>query len=960
VEYTDTELIQLTLKGEKEAFGELIHRYQDAVYATALHRIGEFTSAQDVAQETFIEAYKSLHTLSEPVKFPGWLHTITLRQCNRWRRKQKDTTPLDDPHVTILSGMIIPSPDEEVEYGEFRNKVLNAITSLPEKTGEVVTMYYIDGLSYGEIADFLSMPVTTVKGRLQMGRKQLKEELITMVEDVLKSNRPDEKFSDKVLEEIIKQSEVANENRSHEELIQLCDKALEVLEHLEATEERKRKKIDVLRLQGYELLDWFAKPEKALSNFRHIANIAADMGDLGLQATWLLMQARAISRTENYKAMLEPVKKAYEIYNKLGDIYGQVVCEAIFDLLSLLPDGWQPSDIYNRVMFTGYRIYAYRLLHTGDSISYTEDSPKEYKAFTTLIGYVGYDMWRWNSLLALVGQIKDILRLPPVVNLTWNDSITERHYNQTFQATRVIEANCDTVIVPAGRFENCLRVVTSIIEPLDTDFSDSSKVFRRQEMCGKQTVWFAPGVGIVKFRHEDIRGGSVSFQLVKYNVTDNRDNDYFPLHVGNWWRYERYTNWLSELITENYRIIIKDNDSVYIACAVYSEVLGKDKHIEYLGVCRNNEGASSDARGEFAVLSHLMEVYANSGDLDSTLDAYQKAIQLAEKMQEPLLKAMISLHALSCIADTPWDSRMDNIIADTEYALNVIKGVDQYTYQERLHWVMDFYLRHDRYEKALEYAKLALEVITTLENTDELLMNEAEIDLADTLIHDPDGKYAIKGGLRTYVIVNQSESGIICKRQSSITPMRLGARPLPPVYDYEIETDALLLRYPLTAGEKWSFNGYSHIVERSVESDNEIMTVPAGRFDKVICIKSSVQLQPDDGVTEDIKKKYEIKKGFREGEKRLWFAQGIGLIRTEHHHANGKRTVVELTDYNITNTDDSYFPLDIGNKWNYEWRNENGDLLFKERERVILKQDDGFYLACSGYTTNTDEYGKNE
>jgi RNA polymerase sigma-70 factor (ECF subfamily) len=958
VEYTDTELIQLTLKGEKEAFGELIHRYQDAVYATALHRIGDFASAQDVAQETFIEAYKSLHTLSEPAKFPCWLHTIALRQCNRWLRKQKDTASLDDTNIAILSDVMVPSPDEEVEYGEFRNKVLNAITSLPEKTGEVVTMYYIDGLSYGEIADFLSMPVTTVKGRLQMGRKQLKEELITMVEDVLKSNRPDEKFSDKVLEEIIKQTEVARENQSHEELIQLCDKALEILEHLESTEEHKRKKIDVLKWQGYEMLDWYAKPEKALSNFRHIANIAADMGDLDLQATWFLMQTRAISRTENYKAMLEPVKKAYEIYNKLGDVYGQVVCEAIIDAVSLLPEDWKPVDA-SRGLYTGYRIHAYRLLHTGNSISYIEDSSKERKGFTTLIGY-GTDMWRECSLLARVGQIKDILKLPPDINHSWEGYITENHHNQTFSATRIIEVNNDTIVVPAGRFENCLRVVTKIKEPSDADFGDSSKVFDRREICGKQTVWFAPGVGIVKFRHEDIRGGSVSFQLVEYDIKDNGDNDYFPLHVGNCWKYERYTNWLSTLITENYRIISRDNDNVYIACAVYSDMIDRKKQIEYLKAWQDNEKASSDAHGEFTVLSDLMEVYANSGDLNSTLDAYQKAIQIAEKMQEPLLRAMLSLHALDCITDTPWDPRMDNIIADTKHALNVIKDIDRYTYQERLRFAMDFYLRHNRYEKALEYAKLALEVITTLENTDELLMNEAEIDLADTLIHDPDGKYAIKGGLRTYVIVNQSESGIICKRQSSITPMRIGVRPLPPVYDYEIDTDALLLRYPIIAGDKWNVSGYSDIVERLIESDNELVTVPAGKFDKVICIRSSAQLQPNNGVTEDDRMKYKIKKGFREGEKRLWFAQGIGLIKTEHHHANGKRTVVELTDYNITNPDDSYFPLAIGNKWNYEWRNENGDLLFKERERVILKQDDGFYLACSGYTTNTDEYGGNE
>ena len=956
MEYTDTELIQLTLKGEKEAFGELIHRYQDAVYATALHRIGEFTSAQDVAQETFIEAYKSLHTLSEPVKFPGWLHTIALRQCNRWRRRQKETASLDDPNVVILSDMKVPSPDEEVEYSEFQNKVLGAITSLPDKTGEVVAMYYIDGLSYNEIASFLSMPVTTVKGRLQMGRKQLKEELITMVEDVLKSNRPDEKFSDKILEEIIKQTEVARENQSHEELIKLCDKALEVLEHLEATKEHNRKKIDVLKWQGYELLDWFAKPEKALSNFRHIANIAADMGDLDLQATWLLMQTRAISGTENYRMMIEPVKKAYEIYNKLEDVYGQVVCEAIMDILSLLPDGWKPVDT-SRGMYTGYRIHAHRLLHTGDSISYIEDSSKERKGFTTLIGY-GSDMWRECSLLARVGQIKDILKLPPDINHSWEGYITENHHNQTFSATRIIEGNNDTIVVPAGRFENCLRVVTDIKEPSDADFGDSSKVFDRREMCGKQTVWFAPGIGILKFRHEDIRGSSVSFQLAEYDIKKSGNNDYFPLYVGNRWKYERYEELI--LVTENYRVVSKNNDSTYIACSVYSDMLSGEKHGEYLRSWQDNEKASSDIHGEFTVLSHLMEVYANSSDLNSTLDAYQKAIQLAEKMQEPLLKAMISLHALNCILDTPWDARMNDIIADTKHALNVIKDIDQYTYQERLRFAMDFYLRHDRYEEALEYTKLALEVITTLENTDELLMNEAEIDLADALIHDPDGKHAIKGGLRTYVIVNQSESGILCEHQSSITPMRLGTRPLPPVYNYETVTDSPLLKYPIALSGKWNVSGYSDIVERLIERDNEVVTVPAGKFDKVICIKSSAQLQPNNGVTEDDRMKYEIKKGFREGEKRLWFAKGTGLIKTEHHHTNGKRTVVELTNYRINNPDDSYFPLAIGNEWNYEWRNENGDLLFKERERVILKQDDGFYLACSGYTTNTDEYGGNE
>jgi predicted DNA-binding protein YlxM (UPF0122 family) len=148
----------------------------------------------------------------------------------------------------------VPPPDEELERKELRRIVLNAIASLPEKAGEVVTMYYIDGLSYSEIASFLSVPTSTVKGRLQTGRKQLKEELIVMVEDSLKQNRPDKEFTEKVLAEIIKQAAAARERESHHEVMQFCEKALDTLDHLEDTEEHRRTRMDVLNWQGRELL----------------------------------------------------------------------------------------------------------------------------------------------------------------------------------------------------------------------------------------------------------------------------------------------------------------------------------------------------------------------------------------------------------------------------------------------------------------------------------------------------------------------------------------------------------------------------------------------------------------------------------------------------------------------------------------------------------------------------------
>jgi hypothetical protein len=92
----------------------------------------------------------------------------------------------------------------------------------------------------------------------------------------------------------------------------------------------------------------------------------------------------------------------------------------------------------------------------------------------------------------------------------------------------------------------------------------------------------------------------------------------------------------------------------------------------------------------------------------------------------------------------------------------------------------------------------------------------------------------------------------------------------------------------------------------------------------------------------------------------MWFAPGAGIIKVEHHHVNGKRTIVQLMDYHIAISSDAYLPLAIGNRWRYEWRNENGELLFKTQQRAVLEHEGKFYLAYSGYTTNTKEYGRHK
>jgi len=162
--------------------------------------VGNFTDAQDLAQEAFVQAYLSLHQLREPDKFASWLYSVTANICKMWLRQRKaEGVALDKVAHETKFPSLSPSPHETVEKEEQRFAVQRAIASLSEKNRLAVTLHYIDGLSYQEISDFLSIPVSTIKSRLHRARLQLKEELIAMVEEAFEQYKLPDDFSEKVM-----------------------------------------------------------------------------------------------------------------------------------------------------------------------------------------------------------------------------------------------------------------------------------------------------------------------------------------------------------------------------------------------------------------------------------------------------------------------------------------------------------------------------------------------------------------------------------------------------------------------------------------------------------------------------------------------------------------------------------------------------------------------------------------
>ena len=210
MDVADSIFVRRVLSGDKDAFEPLVERYKGTVYAQVVGRTGNFASAEDIVQETFVEAYRSLKSLKDPVKFRAWVRGIAMNLSNEWIRKRKPNVPIgnmDDSKEAAIHGDVLPdtfvrlptAPDNEYEMEEMRNQIFGAVERLPEKYREVVLLHYMEGLKYREIAEMLEVPESTVLGRLQVGRDQLREDLMPIVEETLKERQPTSELTKKVM-----------------------------------------------------------------------------------------------------------------------------------------------------------------------------------------------------------------------------------------------------------------------------------------------------------------------------------------------------------------------------------------------------------------------------------------------------------------------------------------------------------------------------------------------------------------------------------------------------------------------------------------------------------------------------------------------------------------------------------------------------------------------------------------
>ena len=174
----DVQLIHRVLSGNDEAFGTLVQKYQKSVHALAWRKIGDFHYAEEITQDTFLQAYKKLRTLKSPNQFAGWLYVIANRLCVDWMRKQKPTPQsLGDASVRAIDKLTYERyvlEQRETEATERRREIVKQLLEkLPESERTVVTLYYLGEMTTKEIGKFLGVSVNTITSRLQRARERL-------------------------------------------------------------------------------------------------------------------------------------------------------------------------------------------------------------------------------------------------------------------------------------------------------------------------------------------------------------------------------------------------------------------------------------------------------------------------------------------------------------------------------------------------------------------------------------------------------------------------------------------------------------------------------------------------------------------------------------------------------------------------------------------------------------------
>ncbi len=175
VDEADRACVQKCLKGEVNAFGILVERYQKPIFNTIYRMVHNWDEAEELTQRAFVKAYENLTSFHLRQKFFSWLYRIAINETLNFLKQKKRLEPLQNGLMAKEK-----NPEEEYRSVELSENLHRALETLDPALQILIVLKHFQGYSYQQMSEFLEVPTKTIKSRLYTARQQLKEALEKM------------------------------------------------------------------------------------------------------------------------------------------------------------------------------------------------------------------------------------------------------------------------------------------------------------------------------------------------------------------------------------------------------------------------------------------------------------------------------------------------------------------------------------------------------------------------------------------------------------------------------------------------------------------------------------------------------------------------------------------------------------------------------------------------------------
>jgi RNA polymerase sigma-70 factor (ECF subfamily) len=185
-EVDERNLVARCRAGDEIALNQLLLRWETPVYNAAYRYLGNAEEAKDASQETFLRVIRNISRFREEASFAPWIYRIAINHCKDRLKERKGKTlvslgPGDEDETGLDLPTENPGPDDDTHRSEVRRMVQAALASLPHDQKSVIVLRHYQDLSFEEIAETLSCPLSTVKSRMYRGLLALEKRLARLV-----------------------------------------------------------------------------------------------------------------------------------------------------------------------------------------------------------------------------------------------------------------------------------------------------------------------------------------------------------------------------------------------------------------------------------------------------------------------------------------------------------------------------------------------------------------------------------------------------------------------------------------------------------------------------------------------------------------------------------------------------------------------------------------------------------